>query len=89
MNENQEHFDGENEEKATRNSNENISIGIDIGTSRSAISASNGKKYWVESFVGWPKDFVAREDQRDRRRAIRILQGQQDGHQAHRGRFCG
>jgi rod shape-determining protein MreB len=38
-----------------------LNVGIDLGTSRSAISASNGKKEWVESFVGWPKDFIARK----------------------------
>jgi len=36
-------------------------VGIDLGTSRSAISASNGKQRWVESYVGWPKDFIARK----------------------------
>ena len=36
-------------------------IGIDLGTSRSAIVASNGKREWVRSYVGWPKDFVARK----------------------------
>ncbi len=35
-------------------------IGIDLGTSRSAVAASNGKREWVHSYVGWPKDFVAR-----------------------------
>jgi rod shape-determining protein MreB len=34
-------------------------VGIDLGTSRSAISASNGKREWIESYVGWPRDFVA------------------------------
>jgi rod shape-determining protein MreB len=34
-------------------------IGIDLGTSRSAISASNGTQAWTESYVGWPKDFIA------------------------------
>lgn len=38
-----------------------LNIGIDLGTSRSAISASNGKKSWVESYVGWPKDFIAQK----------------------------
>ena len=38
-----------------------LNIGIDLGTSRSAIAASNGKKHWMESFVGWPKDFIARK----------------------------
>jgi rod shape-determining protein MreB len=34
-------------------------VGIDLGTSSSAISASNNEKKWVESYVGWPKDFIA------------------------------
>jgi len=34
-------------------------VGIDLGTSRSAISASNGTRQWVESYVGWPKDFIS------------------------------
>jgi len=34
-------------------------VGIDLGTSRSAISADNGSRFWIESYVGWPKDFVA------------------------------
>ncbi len=34
-------------------------VGIDLGTSRSAISASNGRREWTESFVGWPKDFIS------------------------------
>lgn len=36
-----------------------LRVGIDLGTSRSAISASNGKHKWVASYVGWPKDFIA------------------------------
>jgi len=40
---------------------EKVVVGIDLGTSRSAISASNGKKKWDESYVGWPKDFIARK----------------------------
>ena len=36
-------------------------VGIDLGTSRSVISASNGQRQWVESYVGWPKDFVAKK----------------------------
>jgi rod shape-determining protein MreB and related proteins len=39
--------------------NEILNIGIDLGTSRSAIAASNGSKNWVESYIGWPKDFIA------------------------------
>jgi len=36
-----------------------LRVGVDLGTSRSAISASNGKRKWVESYVGWPKDFIS------------------------------
>ncbi len=36
-------------------------VGIDLGTSRSVVSASNGSRKWVESYVGWPKDFVAKK----------------------------
>ncbi len=38
-----------------------LHIGIDLGTSRSAVAASNGKQKWVESYVAWPKDFVAQK----------------------------
>jgi rod shape-determining protein MreB len=36
-------------------------VGIDLGTSRSVVSASNGSRKWIESYVGWPKDFVAKK----------------------------
>ena len=36
-------------------------VGIDLGTSRSAVSTSRGIRKWVESYIGWPKDFVARK----------------------------
>ncbi len=44
---------------ASQTKNENLFVGIDLGTSSSAIIASNGIKNWVESYVGWPKDFIA------------------------------
>ncbi|MEW6068131.1 MAG: MamK family actin-like protein [Nitrospirota bacterium] len=34
-------------------------VGIDLGTSRSSISTSNGTRKWIESYVGWPKDFIS------------------------------
>ena len=49
MTENGEHGDRE------------LNLGIDLGTSRSSISASNGQKHVVESYVGWPADMVARK----------------------------
>jgi rod shape-determining protein MreB len=36
-----------------------VFVGIDLGTSRSSISASNDTREWIESYVGWPKDFIA------------------------------
>ena len=40
---------------------EPLHVGIDLGTSRSAAVAANGQRAWVESWVGWPKDFVAQK----------------------------
>lgn len=34
-------------------------VGVDLGTSSSAIVSSTGEKNWVESYVGWPKDFIS------------------------------
>jgi rod shape-determining protein MreB len=36
-------------------------MGIDLGTSRSSVSASNGARHVIESYVGWPVDMVARK----------------------------
>src|SRR5574340_617810 len=36
-------------------------VGIDLGTSRSSISAGNSTREWIESYVGWPKDFIAQQ----------------------------
>lgn len=47
--------------KTKKESDDIFYIGIDLGTSRSAVSASNGKRDWVESYVGWPRDFVAKK----------------------------
>ena len=38
-----------------------LQVGIDLGTSRSSISASTGARRVVESYVGWPVDMVARK----------------------------
>lgn len=38
-----------------------LHVGIDLGTSQSAISSSNGGQFVVDSFVGWPADLVARK----------------------------
>jgi rod shape-determining protein MreB len=36
-----------------------LHLGIDLGTSRSALTSGNGVRRYVESIVGWPKDAVA------------------------------
>lgn len=38
-----------------------LSVGIDLGTSQSAIAASSGARHVVDSYVGWPLDMVARK----------------------------
>lgn len=38
-----------------------VYLGIDLGTSRSSVSASNGERHVIESFVGWPADMVAKK----------------------------
>lgn len=38
-----------------------LSVGIDLGTSQSAIATSAGERHVVDSFVGWPVDMVARK----------------------------
>jgi rod shape-determining protein MreB and related proteins len=40
---------------------ETLWVGIDLGTSRSSISASNGERHVIDSYVGWPVDMVARK----------------------------
>jgi len=41
--------------------NDTLCVGIDLGTSRSSISASNGERHVIDSYVGWPVDLVARK----------------------------
>jgi rod shape-determining protein MreB and related proteins len=38
-----------------------LCVGIDLGTSRSSISASNGQRHVIDSYAGWPVDLVARK----------------------------
>ena len=40
-------------------SNRALNVGIDLGTSHCAVSASNGQRHVIESYVGWPVDMVA------------------------------
>ncbi len=40
---------------------DDVYVGIDLGTSRSSISTSDGARHVVESYVGWPVDMVARK----------------------------
>ncbi|MBA3686246.1 MAG: rod shape-determining protein [Planctomycetes bacterium] len=41
--------------------NETIYLGIDLGTSRTSITSSNGQRETVWSYVGYPKDHVSRK----------------------------
>ncbi len=45
----------------TTSNGEVLKVGIDLGTSRSSISAANGQRHMVQSYVGWPRDMVARK----------------------------
>lgn len=38
-----------------------LNLGIDLGTSRSSVSGSNGARQMIDSYVGWPVDMVARK----------------------------
>jgi rod shape-determining protein MreB and related proteins len=40
---------------------ENIYLGIDLGTSRTSITASTGFRKTISSYVGYPKDHVAKK----------------------------
>jgi len=42
-------------------SQDTIFVGIDLGTSRSSISTSTENHEFVDSYVGWPVDMVARK----------------------------
>ena len=54
-----EPFEISSESSAYASDSEALLIGIDLGTSRSAVAALNGVRGVVESYVGWPKDAVA------------------------------
>src|ERR687891_560476 len=41
--------------------NDTVCVGIDLGTSRSSISVSNGERHVIDSYAGWPVDLVARK----------------------------
>ncbi|MFT6833665.1 MAG: rod shape-determining protein MreB [Planctomycetota bacterium] len=49
------------EEGAPKKDHGVLYLGIDLGTSRTSVSASNGIRETIESFVGYPKDPVARK----------------------------
>lgn len=54
-------FEDFGSEASRSTSTKTLYIGIDLGTSRSAIATSNGVRASVDSLVGWPKDTVARK----------------------------
>jgi rod shape-determining protein MreB and related proteins len=45
----------------TAKKDDTLYVGIDLGTSQSSISASNGQRHVVKSLVGWPVDMVAKK----------------------------
>jgi rod shape-determining protein MreB len=45
----------------TAKKDDTLYVGIDLGTSQSSISASNGQRHVVKSLVGWPLDMVSRK----------------------------
>ena len=51
----------ESEEIGTKTGKESVALylGIDLGTYRSSVTASNGRKSFALSMVGWPRDAVA------------------------------
>ena len=75
--------------KSKKESEDILYIGIDLGTSRSAVSSSNGKREWVESYVGWPRDFVAKkmlgkdvlfgDEVRDNRMSLEVIRPLESG----------
>src|SRR6185295_17889395 len=38
-----------------------LHVGIDLGTSRTSVSASNGARETLASYVGYPRDVVSRK----------------------------
>lgn len=46
-------------QKDAKKDDDVLFVGIDLGTSRSSISAGNGTREWIESYVGWPRDFIS------------------------------
>jgi rod shape-determining protein MreB len=48
-------------QKDEQKQDKSLFVGIDLGTSRSSISAGNNTREWIESYVGWPKDFIAQQ----------------------------
>ena len=52
---------GDKGDKGKQGDKSVLYVGIDLGTSRSAISTSDGVRKVVESYVGWPVDMVARK----------------------------
>jgi rod shape-determining protein MreB len=46
-------------QKNTKQEDNILYVGIDLGTSRSSVSASNNTREWIESYVGWPRDFIS------------------------------
>src|SRR5437868_1866310 len=52
---------GDSSEEEAKKTKGVLYVGIDLGTSRTSCAASNGQRETVYSYVGYPKDIVARK----------------------------
>src|SRR6185295_10931983 len=56
-----ERLSGSDHDGALKQETGVLYLGIDLGTSRTSVSASNGVRESMPSFVGYPKDVVSRK----------------------------
>ena len=66
-----------------------VHIGMDLGSSKTSVVCSNGRRAVLPTAVGWPKDYVARgllgrdvifgKDIREHRRVLNVIQPFQKG----------
>ncbi len=54
-------LEASNEADETKKDHGVLYLGIDLGTSRSSVAASNGQRVTISSHVGYPKDVVAQK----------------------------
>ena len=52
---------GTTEDEGPKKTHGVLYLGIDLGTSRTSVSASNGVRESVASYVGYPRDVVSKK----------------------------